>query len=284
MENNINEIRAEYEKLLSEGKSKLLRIFKFIGFVLLVLLVAFGTLYSGDKIFSTFFFIVSGLFASVILMYFIIFQFYYSKKIFYQFFYKAITEDVSKTLNIPLGYETPIKGNEYSRKNGLFTEIATYTTRYSISYNNKNNGQIVIYDSNIVTHTGRTTVVHFDGDYIVLEHSTNNAFQLRTNGSPKLKGTSFEKIKTREDIKEFIEKYTSSIEQKYYDVFDYIKQQYPKKKIFISCVTDEIHIAIWRNTVFKKYNQITDKKYQAFKENIINRIELANNIYEIINK
>lgn len=283
MESNINEIRTEYEMLLAEGKSKLLKVFKFIGFVLLVLLVAFGTLFSGVEIFTIIFFITFGLFLTVMVLYFIIFKFYYSKKIFYQFFYKAITEDVSKTLNIPLGYETPIKGNEYSRKNGLFTEIATYTTRYSISYTSKNNGKVAIYDSNIVTHTGKSTIVHFDGDYIVLEHSTNNAFQLRSNGSPKLKSINFEKIKTREDIKEFNEKYTSSIEQKYYDVFDYIKQQYPKKKIFISCVTDEIHIAIWRNTVFKKYNQITDKKYQAFKENIINRIELANKIYEIIN-
>ncbi|MCK5812484.1 MAG: hypothetical protein KAG94_06260 [Clostridiales bacterium] len=284
MENNIDIIRDEYEKLLSEAKSKILRIFKFVGFVLLVIFVGFGILYSGENIFSPIFIIIIGLFILVTLTYFIVLQHYSNKKLFYQYFYKAITEDVSKTLKIQLEYESPIKGNEYSRKNGLFTEIATYKTRYRISYNNKNNGQITIYDSNIVTHTGKTTVVHFDGDYYVLEHSEDNAFQLRSNGSPKLKGMRFEKVKTRQDIKEYIKKFeNASIKKKYYDVFDYIKRQYPKKKVYISCVANEIHIAIWRPIVFKKLNQITDEKYNLLKQNIIKRVELANKIYEIIN-
>ncbi len=284
MENNIDTIRGEYEKLLSEAKSKVLRIFKFIGFILLVIIVAFCTLYSGDNIFSPIFLVILGLFVLVILTYFIILQFYSNKKLFYQFFYKAITDDVSKTLNIPLGYEIPIKGNDYSRKNGLFTNMATYTTRYKISYTNNDDNQVAIYDTNITTRSNKTTVIHFDGDYYVLSHNTDNAFQLRSNGSPKLKGVRFEKIKTRQDIKEYIEKFKNTlIEKKYYDVFDYIKQQYPNKRVYISCVANEIHIAIWRPIVFKKLNQITDEKYNMLKQNIIKRIELANKFHEIIN-
>jgi len=284
MSNNYN-ARMDYQRQLAQKKAKTLNILKIIGSISVLLLVVFRILTKYSDVFTILFYIELGLSILVAILGFVVQKTFSDTKLFYEFLYPEIVNAAGGEMNLPIEYQNMIKGSDFVKKVGLFTGIATYTTRYKFSFPTESNSKITIYDTNIVTRSDKSTYVHFDGSYYVYEKQIDNAFQLRSNTSPKLKGTKFEKIKNRQDIKEYIEKFSRDhIDEKYYIAFDFIKELFPKTKVYIGGNNSELHIAIWRDTKFKKLNDITDDKYQLIKQDIISRIQLAYKLDEIVSQ
>ena len=117
---------------------------------------------------------------------------YISEKPFFEYVYPEIYQKLNMTEGLFFEYHAYEKQNkEFNTKGGLFTRIATVRSRRHVKGVTEDQIQFDIYDCTMTTSSGNSQQTHFDGTYIRIQKQLNTMVQVRSNGSPKLKGVKF---------------------------------------------------------------------------------------------
>lgn len=192
---------------------------------------------------------------------------YTSEKPFYTFLYKEILEKYNRDEGTFIDYTAYDKEHkDYVKTGGLFTRFVTVNNKRHINGYTENQLHYDIYDTMFTTSNGKSQNTHFLGIYYVVKRNPDTRIQVRTNGSPKLKGVKFEKHKEFEDIKVYKE--TNEMINNMDNEFIKFSQRYQNKqgikRVYLACVDDEIHFAIW-------YNKLPTKKVKNLSLDQVNR-------------
>lgn len=194
-----------------------------------------------------------------------------SEKPFFEYVYPEVYEKLNLTEGLFLEYNSYEKGNrEFNTKGGLFTRIASVRTRRHVKGFTEDQVQFDVYDCTMTTSSGKNQQTHFDGTYFVIHKQANTILQVRSNGSPKLKGVKFERKDEVDYIRAFKEKEKdlSNLDLTYVRYISKLRESPEYKRIYLSVVDGEIHIAFW----YKKYPA---RKLKDFS------VEALNNVYNI---
>lgn len=196
-----------------------------------------------------------------------------SEKPFYTVLYKDIIEKYNRDEGVFLDYKAYDKeSKEYVKVGGLFTRFATVNNKRHISGNTENQWHYDIYDTILTTSNGKSQSTHFYGIYYVLKKSPDTRIQVRTNGSPKLKGVKFDRHKSFEDIRVYKEENVmlNNMDNEFIKLTKRYHNRPNIKRVYLACLDDEIHFAIWYNKLpTKKVKNLTldqvNKYYDYFK-------------------
>ncbi|MBN2605465.1 MAG: hypothetical protein JXR62_06570 [Bacilli bacterium] len=284
MMNNAKRIIEDYNKAIQTLHKKVLRnlLICTVAFVLLTL--AFLFLSNNGDIFDVLFFIFLILSIFVILICVLVKYIpFTNQKLLYNTIYPEVIKDINYNEDISLECEIFKKDKDYIMKGGLFTRYAAVDNKIQLEFLNKEGFQVNISDTTIITRSDKSTTIHFDGTYFVFKLDNRNLFQLRSNSSPKLSKTKFNRINTRDDIKEYVQEEDSQIIQsRFYKLVDYLKEKYPTQKIYIAGIEKEIHVAVWLGEKRAKYSSLSEKDLMLIRNQIMNHIALSEEIFNII--
>lgn len=293
--NNFQTIATEYKEALLLMKKKSKKNFSIFNLILIVLLIIFGVLYSQAIVFLVFFNIILATFLFSVLLYWFDMRNFSRKKVFFGFLYERIIEAINADLSTKYGhitYESFPKTKHIVKKGGLFTKQESAKSNCTMMIKPEDGHPIHLFDLLLETrvNVGYTSQrkVNFKGMYFVIKlekFTVNTYFQIRSKGTPKFSGIKLKKIKTQDDLKEYVDPNGSgSIEAKYYTLYDHLKGKYPKSKVYISGVDDVIHVAISDLEIISKLSlsKISPEKIQKVSDDIHSIIDLAAEISRAI--
>jgi len=266
----VDKIIEEYSNLQKENikkKSQVMTIL-IIGFSIL-LVISF--LLSDITLFFVFIWVSLGLLGLSLLL-LLIFNYSVPEKPLYNYLYKEIIEDInydnSNYFNIT--YESYSKDKDFVKDGGLFTRMSSKMLRFKISFRNQEGKKITLYDAYIYTQSNNATVVHLNGNYIIMETFNNDYFQLRHNGRPALKGIKFEKVVTDDVVKHYIEQDSNKrIESKYIGLYQSLKDNDPKRKVFIGGIPNELHLASFNSFLPRKVKVLDRNLYGSLRATLV---------------
>ena len=208
-----------------------------------------------------------------------------SEKPLFEFMYKAVVDNQNFRRGQAISYTPSPKDLEVVADGGMFPRMATRQIRFVMNVPLENGQNARIFDAYLYTQSSKSRYVYFDGLYIVYAKPHTGYFQLRTTGSPKLKGVSFDKTRTAEKIREFVETGKSlRIPEVYYGLFTTLRERYPKSKIYIGATASELHLGISNYPLFRKMKTCTEetiRQLSAFVEQIA---ELSKEIHLTVSK
>jgi len=172
---------------------------------------------------------------------------YLSEKPFFEYLYKEVYKKINSSEGFFFNYESyePIKPT-FNKEGGIFTKYATVKVKRHIKGDTEEQHQFNIYDCTMITSNGKNNQTIFNGIYFTLNKQFGTSLQLRTNGSPKLKGVKFTRQTEFENIKVYKEqdKLMSNVDHLLIRYFNKLKENSNYKRIYLSVINNEIHIAI----------------------------------------
>ena len=124
-----------------------------------------------------------------------------------------------------------------------------------------------IYNTTLVTSSGKNQQVHFDGIYYLVAKELNTVLQIRSNGSPKLKGVKFSRQNEFEDFKVYklVDDTMTNIDYNLIRFYEKLIEREELKRVYLSVVKNQIHLGIW----FKKHPLRKQKRIDLEKINQI---------------
>lgn len=208
---------------------------------------------------------------------------YLSEKPFFTTLYPELYQRINLDEGLFLEYDAYEKSKpEFVKEGGLFTRMATVRIRRHIHGTTEDQHPFDIYDCRLTTSNGKSQQVHFDGTYFVLQKQLFTSLQIRTNGSPKLKGVKFDRNDEITQIRVYKEEgqTMSNID---FIVLRYIETLLPNpnhKKIHCSVIDGSIHLAItYQKHPARKQKSVTldtvNRYVSHFKEELHIAEELA---------
>jgi len=239
---------------------------------------------SQSDVFMIIFFVFLGI-LGVTIMILLLFMFlpFSNQKLLYDTVCKEVIKDINYNEDISIECETLTKNKDYIADGGLFTKYASVQNKYQLQFLNREGHQVSMADTTIITSSDKSTTIHFDGTYFVFKIDNRNIFQLRANSSPKLSKTRFNKISTWDDVKEYVEEDgNQSISTRYYTLYDFLKGEFPNQKVYIGGVEKEIHVAIWLDKKRVKYPKLSADDIETIRGQLMGKIKLSEEIYNII--
>jgi len=177
---------------------------------------------------------------------------YVSEKPFFNYLYKNVYEYINQTEDLFLEYSAYVKTKkEFNKSGGLFTRFCNVKVRRYVKGYNEDQEPFDIYDTTLTTSNGKSQQVHFDGTYYVFKKALHTNVQIRTNGSPKLKGIKFNKVESISECKVYkIEnEEINNTDYQLIDLYNRIKMSDNVKRVYIGVYNQEVHVAIW----YRKY-------------------------------
>ena len=166
----------------------------------------------------------------------------------------------------------------------MFVRGANVKTLRHVSGSTDNNEEFHLYDCQLTTSNGKSQTTHFNGIYIVIKKAHLHKFQVRSQGSPKLKGIKFKKDDTYTDQKVYVEEEQSlTDDMKRYISFFKSKLQHPLyKRLYFSTVEDEVHFAIWyRNHPARKLKVISLDSVNHVYAYFMNEYDIVNELSHV---
>ncbi len=253
---------SEFERLkddlnieLKKANTILKKLWGILFLVVVILIVVFLLLFPNQFKNSETAWILpvyGGIFLLVTLVGYIVSYSYISEKPFFSFLFPKIIEKLNFDEGLFLEYQSFTKTEkDFNKVGGLFTRIASVKVRRHIKGYTENQHQFDIYDCTLSTSNGKSQTVHFDGVYYRLKKEFRTSIQIRTNGSPKLKGVKFKKQDQFENMKVYKLENDSitNRDTTLINYFEKLKRNENHKRIYIGTIDDELHIA----TSFKKH-------------------------------
>jgi hypothetical protein len=201
---------------------------------------------------------------------------YQSEKPYYEYLFKELFEKINLDEGLYLTY-TPYdkEAKEFNKVGGLFTRYASVKTKRHVSGVTEEQIPFDIYDCTMITSNGKSSVTHFDGTYFVLHKNVNTILQVRTNGSPNLKGMSYSRLKEFNTVKVYKQEdaLMTSVDGAFITFIERLREEEQYSKIFLSVVDGEIHLGLWyRKNPGRKRNDLTidsvNRYYQYFKSEL----------------
>ena len=210
---------------------------------------------------------------------------YTSEKPFFEYLFPEIIQKINLNEGLYLEYEAYTKQDkEFNKDGGLFTRFAAIRVRRRLVGYTEEQLKYKIYDCTMTTSSGNNKQTHFDGSYFIIDKSVLTKLQIRTNGSPKQKGVKFEKQDDIEDFRVYKELGVSSsnLDHKYLRFMESLKTDLNKKRIYLSVVEGQIHLAIWyRKHPIRKQKQVTLEVLNNYALNFLDDIKMINQLANI---
>jgi len=262
-------IRNEFKEIQNSRNKKLRKIWGgilgLVIIIILILIVLFPQQFESGKaawMLPTY----GGAAFIVALIGFLVTFSYTSEKPFFEFIFPKVIRKITESEGLHFNYEAyPNIGKEFNVNGGLFTRFASIKTRRKLEGLTKNQHKFSVYDCTMTTSSGRSQQTHFDGNYFIIKKKLNTSIQIRTNGSPKLKGVKFKKQEGYSDLKVYKEEgqVINNVDRLLIDFMKKGRQKEEYKRVYLSVIQDEIHFAIW-------YKKSPSRKNKNFSLSVLN--------------
>lgn len=193
---------------------------------------------------------------------------FHSEKATFQSLFANLYKQLSRDESIIINYETyPKEKQLFNQQGGLYPLYSTSRVKRKVSGQTKNGHSFTIYDTVIVTSSGKSSTTHFNGIYMVIKSNHDTYLQIRSSGKPRLKNITFEE---RENIKGFkIFTKQQDIGTVSYHVFvdelEKLRNQNSLRAIDLSIIPGEMHLGMY-------YKMQPARKQKEINQSIINHL------------
>lgn len=276
MENNVSSyLYMEYHSKLATAKKKVIKVWVYITLGNLFPILAFLLLYNEGNVFQVLLYVFLGLFGMLIMITILLLKYYVSEKPLYQYLYPKMIDSLLLSESIAYSYESYPKESEFLKMGGLFPRFCSKILRVQLSIDTKSGVKVDIYDAYLFTQTNNATVVHFNGFYYVFHLSEFPFFQIRTNGSPHSKETKYKKIHNGSSVNSFVsEGSVELIENKYYQIYDYIVNLNEKSKVYVSGSPSELHVGLWIKKMKRSVKKLSNEAYTELNNSLASHLQI----------
>ena len=210
---------------------------------------------------------------------------YISSKPYFEYIFPNIVQKINDEEGLFLTYQSyPKQDKTVNEKGGLFTRYASITTKRCLKGYSPSQHAFTICDQIMTTSSGNTQVTHFDGSYIFLEKEGDTDIQIRTNGSPKLKGVKYEKIINDSTLKIYkpVGKELIDMDRNYLRLMESLKKDERYRHIYLSINKEGIHLALWyRKHPIRKKTPFTIDVLNQYLTDIMTEITLVHTLEHI---
>lgn len=212
---------------------------------------------------------------------------YLSEKPFFTTLFPELYEKINFDEGLYLEY-TPYEkvDREFVRVGGLFTRGASVKVRRHVQGTTEEQLRFDIYDCTLTTSNGKSQQVHFDGTYFILEKQLFTSLQIRSNGSPRLKGVKFERVSDIEHVRVYkeVSQTMSSIDS---IVLRYVETLLPAdnhKRVYCSVVDGFIHLAItYKKHPARKQKNVSLTTVNGYYDHFKEELQIAEQIAQLNN-
>ena len=201
-EYELNRISTIFDEMLNTSRKKMRKkslifmsiivILSILVFYILIKVNAFESY--NDRIW---YFVLSIIFFLIPFIAFIVSYHYRDAEIFYNYVYKEVIEHINHHTGTFYQYKGKEKNSKLYRdmikEGGLYPAASIYALNRITGYS-KAQYPFEMYQLRVVSSNGQSSMVHFDGIYIVLKLPIASMFQIRTNGRPHQKEVKLRKI------------------------------------------------------------------------------------------
>ncbi len=216
---------------------------------------------------------------------FIISMLFQSEKPFYTYLYDEVIQKINLSEGLFLKYSSYVKDTDkFNHRGGLFTRGAAVSINRHINGMSHDNHAFDIYDCRMVTSSGKSSHTHFDGVYLVIDKHIDTDIQVRSNGSPRLKGVKYQKQEGFTSFKVYKPEgqTLNDLDQKMIALFKSFYEDMNYKYVYISVVDDEIHVGIWyRKHPARKLKPVTFESLNKVAHYFLKEYALINKTSDI---
>jgi uncharacterized integral membrane protein len=207
---------------------------------------------------------------------------YVSEKPYFEYLFPKVVQKINLTEGLYLEYEAnPKTGKQFNIDGGLFTRHGNVKTRRALNGFTRDQQKFNIYDCMISTSSGDSKQTHFDGNYIILHRQMNTSIQIRSNGSPKHKNTTYSKqenVSSLRVYKKAFDKINSDdrllilFMEKLFNSKEY-------KRIYLNTTNEEIHLALWyKKHPIRKRSALNLEILNEYVQRFLDEYDLCNRI------
>jgi len=281
-------IHRKFKEVQSKRKQKIQKTWGIILGITVVILIAFIVIFPKQFqnpatvwILPTY----GGMVFLVALIGFLVSGRYLSEKPFFDDLFPQVYNKINITEGMTLdykAYDNEDKG--FNKIGGLFTRIASVKIRRHVLGTTEEQHRFNIYDCLMTTSNGKSQQTHFDGVYFVLEKNVNTSLQVRTNGSPRLKGIKFDKQPEFQEIRVYkeIEQTMKSIDNQFVRFVSDLSRNQEYKKVYLSIIDGQIHLGLWyKNHPARKQKMMTVETLNSLYTFFLNEYKLLNDIEKL---
>ncbi len=132
----------------------------------------------------------------------------------------------------------------FNQEMGLFTRGASVQTDYLVKIAHKDLDCEILY-CRLITSNGKSSTIHFNGFYAIFQHKSDDFFQIRSRGKPRLKGVKFKRL-IRYPEKVFIPEIDirEYLEEKYLYAFRNINNKMLLGNSYLASNKEAVHLAL----------------------------------------
>lgn len=257
--------QKQRKKYLSKIWGILLGVLTIITIVLMIVLLP--KFHDDDLVLMLFIFMGSIVFA--LLLGLIFSNVLDSEKPYVEYVNDAVIKRINLNEGLFLKYQAYDKTKEkFHQSGGIFyhhTNIKKYWKLEGIS---DDNYPFSIYDCLMTTSSGQYQQTHLNGIYMVIEKDVETTIQIRPNGKPRIKGVKYQKSSDYLLYKVYKveDERLNEQDKKMITLYETLSHQPNHKKVYISVVENEVHIAIW-------YKKHPARKQKALTLQTVNTLE-----------
>ncbi|GEM_PF-616468 len=188
----------------------------------------------------------------------------------FNYLYSEIYKKINIDESLFIKYEPYLKEKQdFNIKGGLYTRYASAKIKRKVSGQTMNRHDFTIYDTTIVSSNGQSSTTHFNGIYYQIKTNTNTYFQVRTHGTPKMKGIKYIKKPEYQDIRVFVREglQLNSELNAYIKFVRKYKDKFEIRAFDLSVIPGETHLGIWykKHPARKQKNLSLDKINEIYK-------------------
>jgi len=265
-------IHREFKEVQLKRRLKLQKVWGTLLVITILILVLFIVLFPNQFQNPTTAWILptyGGMVFLIVLIGFLVSNKFLSEKPFFDDLFPQVYNKINITEGMAFDYKAyDNEDKEFNKMGGLFTRFASVKIKRHVEGKTEEQHRFNIYDCKMTTSNGKNQQTHFDGIYFILEKNVNTSLQVRTNGSPKLKGIKFDKQPEFDEIRVYkeTEQTMRSVDNQFVRFVSDLARNPEYKRVYLSIVEGQIHLALWY------------KNHPARKQKIMT-VETLNNLY-----
>ena len=212
---------------------------------------------------------------------------YQSGKPIYEFIFNEVIQKINMYEGLFLDYKAFDKEDRgFNKVGGLFTNHATVRVKRHISGDTDEHHHFNIYDCSMTTSSGNSQQTHFSGVYFVLNRQFDTSLQIRTNGSPKLKGVKFDRQDGFEGLRVYKEREQSmtNIDHTLLTFMNKLSENEEYRRVYLSVVDGQMHLGLWyKKNPLGKEKVMTVEVLNRFATYFMSEYQMINNLSAIDN-
>lgn len=201
-----------------------------------------------------------------------------SEKPFYKYLFNEIYSKINLSEGLFLEYKAYDKENRrFNKRGGLFTRFANVNVKRHITGISSEQYSFNIFETILTTSSGKSQQTHFNGVYYILKKHTNTIIQVRTSGSPKVKGVKYYRDDSESEIKVYkLENQNlNNTDMSYINFVKKQRQMENVKNVYLAVIENEIHFAVWyRNKPNRKVNPLYLEALNSYKRYFMDELKL----------